>query len=99
MTIARNSAFQECGRLSAKALNTEFDYIAAALQEVYAESARAIHLHPTDADAALLLPGKEERANKALVFDSQGNQGVAGAGASPTTVSPTPSSPTSPAAP
>jgi hypothetical protein len=38
-------------------------------------------LHPTDVDAALLLPGKEERANKALVFDSQGNPGVAGAGA------------------
>jgi hypothetical protein len=76
MEITRNSRFQESGRLSAKALNTEFDYVAAALQQVYAESARAIRLNPTDEEAALLLPVREERTNKALVFDSQGNTSV-----------------------
>ena len=76
MEITRISRFQNSGKLSAKALNTEFDYVAAALQQMQAESARVIRLNPTDGEAALLLPVKEERSNKALVFDDQGNSDV-----------------------
>ena len=37
MEITRISRFQDSAKPSAKALNTEFDYVAAALQQVQAE--------------------------------------------------------------
>jgi hypothetical protein len=79
ITIVRKTSpdsktnFQESGPLRAKTLNAAFDQLAAVDQDAQRELLRTVRLHPTDEDANLTLPKKDDRAGKNLAFDSEGN--------------------------
>lgn len=73
LSIKRTSDFQPSGPFLAGVLNNELDYITAALQQVASEVNRTVRLTPTDMDGHLDLPPKNERANKLLGFDDNGD--------------------------
>ena len=72
MAIARTSDFQESGEFRAKVINDELDILTALLQQVDEQSARALHLAPTDASNRTELPGQADRAGMFFGFDANG---------------------------
>ncbi|MCW9039385.1 MAG: phage tail fiber protein [Rhodospirillales bacterium] len=73
LAIRRTTDFQEGGAFRAKVINDELDYQTAAIQQVADELSRVVRLDPTDADAALTLPRKADRASAFLAFDANGD--------------------------
>lgn len=77
LPIERLNDFIEGGRLSAAALNAEFDYLTAALQQVAEAGTGALRVPDDEISAGLVLPGKTARAGKVLAFDGSGNPSLA----------------------
>jgi hypothetical protein len=77
LPVERLTDFLESGRLPALALNEEFDYLTACLQQVSEDGAQALRYGPTDLPASTLLPDRDQRTNRVLAFDGSGNPTVA----------------------
>lgn len=73
LKIERMSDFAEGGAFHAAVINQELDYLVALSQQNAEEIVRSVKLDPTDGDAGLILPLKDQRANACLVFDQQGS--------------------------
>lgn len=73
LAIARVSDFLEGGDFSARALNTELDYLVAALQQVSRAQEGMLRYPSAETPAVAELPGRAQRKDKALGFDSDGN--------------------------
>lgn len=73
LVIARETDFQHGGILRSDALNDELDRIIAMLQQLDADTSRAVRLHVSDDAAELRLPVKASRAGQVLAFDIDGN--------------------------
>ena len=71
--VERTADFQDSGIFRARVINDELDYLTAAVQQVEAETARSLRLHPADTDAALVLPSAAERAGRVIAFDPAGD--------------------------
>ena len=80
LTIARTHDLHNNRPVFGEELNAEADIQTAALQQVASDVARSLRLKATDADADLELPSRDERANRVLGFDGDGNA-IAAAGA------------------
>lgn len=72
MPIARTTDFQEAGEFRARAINAELDRLAMMLQQVETLAGQSVKRAPEDADTALVLPAKAERAGQVLAFDGDG---------------------------
>lgn len=86
MPFERLTDFIEGGSFSARALNTELDFLVAGLQQIESAQAGAIKFPTAENPAQNILPEKAIRANKALGFDGDGNPiavSLAGAMAEP----------------
>lgn len=70
ITLIRETDYQENGDLLAKTVNQDFDRIYLALQGVAQDTTKALRV--SDAEGIRELPLSDERANKNLSFDSQG---------------------------
>jgi hypothetical protein len=73
IVVKRLSDYTDSGSWTANNVNTDFDKLVMMAQEVQTEAGRAIRLTDDDADAELELPAAASRANKALVFDADGD--------------------------
>ncbi len=73
LPIERMSDFIEGGDFSARALNTELDYLTAAIQQVARYQEGMIRYPDHENPGTLTLPDLMLRANKALGFDGEGN--------------------------
>jgi hypothetical protein len=73
LDIERITDFIEGGDFSANALNSELDYLVAAVQQVNRENDVMLRYGDFEAAGANILPAKTLRANKALGFDGDGN--------------------------
>jgi hypothetical protein len=73
LAIERTTDFQQSGAFRAKVINDELDHLTAALQQVADDVSRTVRLRPTAADAGLELPSNDDRANKVLGFDANGD--------------------------
>lgn len=73
LRIERLTDFLESGRLPAAALNKEFDYLTAGIQQVADDGALALRYAATDLPASTQLPDRAQRANRLLAFDEAGN--------------------------
>ncbi|MCW5699286.1 MAG: hypothetical protein KIT00_05555, partial [Rhodospirillales bacterium] len=73
LVIERTSDFQSSGLFRAETLNSELDFQVAALQDLASERDRSVRLAPSDEDADLVLPPRQERAGKMPSFDASGN--------------------------
>jgi hypothetical protein len=73
MTIARAYDLHPNRPVYGQELNEEVDRQTAQLQQVAGDVARSLRLKPIDAGADLELPAANQRANKILGFDSEGN--------------------------
>ncbi len=71
--IERMSDFIEGGDFSAKALNTELDFLVAAVQQVERDNDLVLKYSAHETPSNTTLPDKALRANKALGFDEQGD--------------------------
>jgi hypothetical protein len=71
--IARVSDFLEGGEFSTRALNTELDTLVAALQQVSRAQETMLRYPDTENPAVVELPGRDQRKDMALGFDSDGN--------------------------
>jgi len=72
LKIERTSDFAEGGAFHAAVINQELDYLVAVAQQNEVQFERSLQLDPTDNDAQLVLPSKDQRANASLVFDAEG---------------------------
>lgn len=82
MPLARRTAFQESGALTAAALNRDFDALTLQGQQTAAEQALMLRFDAKEATANTAMPDKGVRANKALAFDGDGNPTVVPHGSS-----------------
>jgi len=73
MPLERMTDFIEGGDFSARAINNELDFFAAALQQVSRQQDGMLRYSDDEAPANIILPTKAQRANKALGFDEDGN--------------------------
>jgi VCBS repeat-containing protein len=73
LIIERLTDFIEGGDFSAQALNTELDFLCAAVQQVEREQSPMLRYSDNEAPANVDLPPIAIRANMALGFDSAGN--------------------------
>ena len=73
LPIERVSDFLEGGGFSAQSINTELDYIIAALQQVNRENDVMIKYGDHETPGSVVLPGRAARKNKALGFDGNGD--------------------------
>lgn len=73
LPLQRTSDFLQGGNFSASAINTELDYMIAAIQQISRENDAMLHYQHTENMADTALPLKSVRAGKALGFDSEGN--------------------------
>lgn len=73
LPLERLTDFLEGGDFSAQAINTELDFLIAALQQVDRGNNLMLKYSDHEAPAATILPQKALRANKALGFDGDGN--------------------------
>jgi len=72
LKIERTSDFAEGGAFHAAVINQELDYLVAVAQQNEVQFERSLQLDPTDSDAQLVLPTKDQRGNASLVFDAEG---------------------------
>lgn len=75
--IARTTDFPTAGPFSVSALNTWLDKVFAILQQITTGISRSLRMSDSEGSTLNALPGKSERANKALMFDADG-QPIAG---------------------
>ncbi|MAF98071.1 MAG: hypothetical protein CMH26_05485 [Micavibrio sp.] len=73
LPIERITDFLEGGDFSALSINTELDYMVAALQQVNRENDLMLRYSDHETPANVELPSRSERANKALGFDGDGH--------------------------
>lgn len=73
MSLERMSDFLEGGDFSAYAINTELDYLVAALQQVNRDQSSMLRYSDYETPSNTTLPGRAVRANKALGFDGDGH--------------------------
>ncbi len=71
--LERTADFLEGGDFSAFAINTELDYLVAALQQVKRDQSPMLRYSDHETPANNILPARTLRANKALGFDGSGN--------------------------
>lgn len=76
LPIERFSDFLEGGDFSARALNSELDYLTASVQQVARETSKNLRYQDSESDISTILPSKNLRAGKALAFDGEGNPTV-----------------------
>jgi hypothetical protein len=72
----RVTDFLESGALPARALNDEYDYLTACVQQLADDASLTLRYAATDLPASSLLPGRAARANQLLAFDGGGNPTV-----------------------
>ena len=73
LPLERLTDFLEGGDFSANSINSELDYLVAAIQQVSRENDSAIRYSDFEAPAGLDLPSLRNRKNKVLGFDGSGN--------------------------
>jgi len=73
LPIERMTDFLEGGDFSADAINTELDYLVAAVQQVARENDTALRFDDTEITVQKVLPSLINRRNKGLGFDGNGN--------------------------
>ncbi len=71
--IERITDFLEGGDFSAQSINSELDYMIAALQQVNRENESMLHYGDHETPSVTELPARAIRANKALGFDGNGD--------------------------
>ncbi|MCB9963724.1 MAG: hypothetical protein H6857_02115 [Rhodospirillales bacterium] len=72
LPIERMTDFIESGDFSADALNTELDYLIAAVQQVARAHDAMLRYDDTETPSGVILPPLSQRRNKGLGFDSDG---------------------------
>jgi hypothetical protein len=70
--IARTTRFVDGGDLPAEGLNTEYNKVFIGFQQIRGALERTLRVPQTD-PSGLLLPAKDQRADKIFAFDSDGN--------------------------
>lgn len=73
LPLERLTDFLEGGDFSAHAINTELDFLIAAIQQVNSDQTGMIRYSADEAPSGVDLPAKAQRAGKVLGFDSAGN--------------------------
>ena len=73
MPLERLTDFLEGGDFSAEAINTELDFLTAAIQQVSRDHKAMLRYDPSEAPGKLTLPTKVQRAGRVLGFDASGN--------------------------
>lgn len=73
MPLERLTDFLEGGDFSANAINTELDFLTAAVQQVARDQSMMIRYSDDENPAGVDLPTIAQRANKVLGFDASGN--------------------------
>ncbi len=73
LPIERTTDYLEGGDFSAASINTELDYLIAALQQVNRENDAMLRYGDHETPANVTLPDRTIRSNKALGFDGNGN--------------------------
>ena len=73
LPIERITDFLEGGDFSAESINTELDYMIAALQQVNRENDLMLRYSDHETPGNVELPARSARANKGLGFDGNGN--------------------------
>jgi hypothetical protein len=71
--IERITDFLEGGDFSAQSINSELDYLIAALQQVSRKNSAVLRYSEHEEPSTAELPSRTNRANKALGFDGNGN--------------------------
>ncbi len=79
LPLERLTDFLEGGEFSAQAINTELDFLTAAIQQVSSDQAGMIRYDDTESPSVVVLPSKAQRAGKVLGFDGDGNPSVVSA--------------------
>lgn len=80
LAIQRTTDILQGSAMRADAFNDEFDRQVAVSQDLSERIDRSLRVPPHDRPASLVLPQRDQRANRALVFDADGNVTVASAG-------------------
>lgn len=73
LPLERMTDFIEGGDFSARAINTELDYLTASVQQVNRYQGQMLRYGDHEPPGNIELPGRAVRANKALGFDGAGN--------------------------
>ncbi len=73
LPIERVTDYLEGGNFSAASINTELDYMIASLQQVNRENDLMLRYGDHETPAAVVLPDRNIRSNKALGFDGNGD--------------------------
>lgn len=73
LPIERMTDYLEGGDFSAQSINTELDYLIAALQQVNRENDAMLRYGDHETPGEVNIPGRAIRANKALGFDGNGD--------------------------
>lgn len=73
LPLERLTDFLEGGDFSAASINTELDYLIAAIQQVARKSDLMLRYSDHEAPGGFLLPSKKQRKGKALGFNAQGH--------------------------
>lgn len=71
--LERVTDFLEGGDFSAQAINNELDYLTASVQQVSRDNAPMLRYSDHENTAGTILPSREQRMNRALGFDGDGN--------------------------
>lgn len=92
VTLSRELKFERItdflpgGSFSAQSINSELDYIIAALQQIFRENSMIMKYSDHETPSSNILPSRNNRSNKALGFDGNGDPiavSLAGAMAAP----------------
>ena len=73
MPLERLTDFLEGGDFSAQAINTELDFLLAAIQQTARDQTPMLRYTDDEAPGEVILPTKEQRANMVLGFDADGD--------------------------
>lgn len=73
LPLERLTDFLEGGDFSAQAINTELDFLTAAIQQVARQGNLTLKYSDHETPSSLNLPSKSQRAGKALGFNAQGD--------------------------
>ncbi|MCB1592227.1 MAG: hypothetical protein KDI90_07225 [Alphaproteobacteria bacterium] len=73
LPIERVTDYLEGGDFSAQSINTELDYLIAAIQQVNRENDTMLRYGDHETPAEVVLPDRAVRSNKALGFDASGD--------------------------
>ena len=71
--LARTSDYVQGGNLFAGALNEDLDSVVIMMQQLDEKVSRTLRVQPGDIGENLLMPRKNDRAEKVLSFDTEGN--------------------------